>query len=66
MEEETKQFLIAKFVEQWEKDNPDLVEDISELSGQIVFFNLKWGTDFFLAHRKLTKEDLTPPNPTGR
>ncbi len=48
MDNEAKQFLVQKYADWWMKENPDLVNDIEELSAKIVFFNAKWGTNFGL------------------
>lgn len=60
MDDHAKQLLIRKYVEQWENDHPQLVEDIGELSAKVVMFNMMWGTDFYIAHRPLRSEDIDP------
>lgn len=60
MNEKAKQLIVRKFVEHWQKENKELVADIEKLSGDVVFFNMMWGTDFYLAHRPLKEEDVLP------
>lgn len=59
-DEVAKQLLVRAFVEQWHKDNPELVRDLHELAGDVVMFNLMWGTEFYIAHRKMSAEEITP------
>lgn len=35
---------MQRIAEHWSKEHKGLLNDIQELSSQITFFNLKWGT----------------------
>lgn len=42
--EAIKELLLKKITQQWMNDNPALLQDIYDLSAEIVGFNAKWGT----------------------
>jgi len=42
--EKVQKHLLQKMMDAWIADNPDLLEDIQRLAGEIVLFNSKWGT----------------------
>lgn len=41
-------FLINKIYKGWVERNPEIEKDILKLASDIVFFNIKWGTNIKL------------------